>query len=1232
MTRTPGRARKLFLLTSTALVSLGGFARGDDFVASNAAELGFAITLAGAVPSTTSTITLTGNITLAGALPIIGATGANRTLTIIGNGFTVSGGGASRIFFINSGTVAIQNTVLTNGVAIGGAGGDADIRGGSGGGGGLGGGGGVFVRSGASLTLEGVAMTGNSATGGAGGQQIQAGFLNETGGGGGGMGGRGGLGVYDETDDQSAGGGGGGTFIAGQNGNFTSAGAGGGPNGGAGGGPTGGTGGEFSGGGGAFVNLAPGPQRGGGGGFGGGGGGGVTGGAGGFGGGGGGGLQGGNGGFGGGQGGTLFGGTPGFGGGSTIGQFGGGGAGLGGAVFVMEGSTLLVRNGRDVAGTETVASGGAVTGGAAGGGLANAGQGLGTGFFLEGGASVTFQTDAGRDAIMSDTIASNLADGGITKQGAGILRLTGLGSTYTGGTRVTDGTLVVFNDTSLGGAAGGITISNGATLRSINTLNSTRAITLSTGGGTLDTLSANMNLTGPVTGAGKLVKRSAGTLTLSAANTFSGGMTVEGGTLRLLNNAAAGTGAITTTGSVVSYGNGVTLANPIVINSNTTQLEVLGADTATQAGDISETGGARPLEKIGTGTLTLTGANTYTGSTTISGGALRIGNGGTTGSVGAGNVVNNGILTFERSNALTFSNVISGAGSLNQNGTGSLILNGTNTYTGATAVNGGSLFVNGSAAASSGLTVNTGGVVGGTGQLPGTTVNAGGALAPGNSVGTITVNGNLTLNAGSATTIEVQGPAADRINVTGTATLAGTLQVVPLGGAYAFNTPYTILNAAGGRAGTFATVQSGFTGALSATVTYDPNNVFLTLSANPLSPLLSGGTQNRRNAAAAIDSALLGGRNIDFLLPLFAQPAVDGIRLGLDQLSGQVHTAAAPAGAVIAGQFLSAMLDPNALGRQAMGGPLAYAPEAGSRPAGISAINKAAGSTAATDDSGRIAVWATMPGTSGHVDGNARIGSHRRAERAISMSVGADMRAGSDAIVGGAMSGGRVTASLAAGLGAMTAEVFQAGVYGFAQYGALSLGGAAAYTMMEIDSTRAVPVLGIDTLKATYRAHGFSGRFEAAYDLARWPGLSFAPVAALQVSTLYMPAFTETNATGIPAAGLTVASGNAVALRGELGGRVEIRTRMNGTDVSFFARAAWGLYGERDAQMSAAFTGLPGLAFTVTGAQADRNTSLLSAGFDMALTPSVSFGARFDGEYGANITRTAGTARLRIEF
>ena len=110
-------------------------------------------------------------------------------------------------------------------------------------------------------------------------------------------------------------------------------------------------------------------------------------------------------------------------------------------------------------------------------------------------------------------------------------------------------------------------------------------------------------------------------------------------------------------------------------------------DTSTFAGMISGTGSVR---QDGTGTTVLTAANSYSGGTTISAGVLQLGNGGTTGSI-QGDIVNNSVLAFNRSDILTVPSAISGTGSVRQEGTGTTVLTAANTYSGPTAVNSGTL-------------------------------------------------------------------------------------------------------------------------------------------------------------------------------------------------------------------------------------------------------------------------------------------------------------------------------------------------------------------------------------------------------------------------------------------------------------------------------------------------------------------------------------------------------------
>ena len=301
--------------------------------------------------------------------------------------------------------------------------------------------------------------------------------------------------------------------------------------------------------------------------------------------------------------------------------------------------------------------------------------------------------------------------GSLIKAGSGSLSLQGNGIAYSGNTVVSAGTLQVYNGSNFSnGTISGNTLSiaSGAVLEMYTDT------TNNAGDGANQILGSDNNTT--VSGAGIFRKTGPGILgsaynangQLTMAMSPAGLIDIEGGTLR--NGGWSGT-TWTNNQASMYIAAGATLdlwdGHTVYVNSlsgsgtvdknqgsgGTVNLTLGVANGSGQFdGVIQNSKTYLSLTKAGSGVQILTGNNTYSGPTTVSGGTLQIGNGGTSGSIdGTSSITNNATLVYNRSDGGTLASAISGGGNLVTTGGGTFVVPVQHTYTGSTTINGGKL-------------------------------------------------------------------------------------------------------------------------------------------------------------------------------------------------------------------------------------------------------------------------------------------------------------------------------------------------------------------------------------------------------------------------------------------------------------------------------------------------------------------------------------------------------------
>ena len=151
----------------------------------------------------------------------------------------------------------------------------------------------------------------------------------------------------------------------------------------------------------------------------------------------------------------------------------------------------------------------------------------------------TIQPDANTTLTLSGLLSGS---GGVAMTGDGKLSLQG-NNTYTGGTTIAKGTLVIQSDSNLGASSGGLTFSGGA-LQTVSTMTTDRAVALNSLAMIQPDANTTLKLSGLLSGSGGIAMLGDGTLSLSGNNTFSGGTGVFSGTLAINGSSPTGTGPV----------------------------------------------------------------------------------------------------------------------------------------------------------------------------------------------------------------------------------------------------------------------------------------------------------------------------------------------------------------------------------------------------------------------------------------------------------------------------------------------------------------------------------------------------------------------------------------------------------------------------------------------------------------------------------------------------------------
>lgn len=722
---------------------------------------------------------------------------------------------------------------------------------------------------------------------------------------------------------------------------------------------------------------------------------------------------------------------------------------------------------------------------------------------------------------------------------------------FIGETAVTDGgTIIVSEDAALGNADARLRlIGGGLRIAGSDMTSLDRKVSLE-GLGWIDIADAGNRVTllQEATGDGALLKRGAGTLVLGQASSYTGGTLVEAGVLQ------AGTA-----GAFV----------------NSTDFAVNG------------------------GRLDLNGYDLTMASLSGEGGTLDLGS---------------ASLTIDQAANTIFDGNVDGSGSLTKSGAGTLVLNGGNSYSGATTVKAGGLVIGDATHADAQLagivSVENGAFLGGSGSVGTLYAQAGSVIAPGNSIGTLRVAGDLTFDKDATYVAEIEGTGtSDRIDVGGTATLGGAkVYVEKAAGIYMPGRRYTLLSAEGGISGTFGDMSQNMP-FVDMGLAYDANAVYLDIARNGVDFASVARTRNQKSVASAIETLGAGNGIYDTVV---MQEGENNARRAFDALSGEIHTSAR-----------TALINDSSIIRNAVLDRIGAA--FGSARQGAASAVVATDANASGLSAPQAAIWGQAVGSWSETDSNGNAGK-------LKQSTGGFI-AGYDAEVVenwrlGAVAGySRTSFDVDERHSSGDSDNYHLGIYGGTQWDATMLKAGLAYSWHRIETDRLVAYPGFsESLDGNYDGNSFQafGEVSHRFDVK---GAAIEPFANLAVVRLQTEGFNEKGGNSALRFGKETTTTSFTTL----GLRATVPVMLGTTEVRLNGALGWQhAFGDTAPNASAAFDN--GTAFQVTGIPVAEDSAVVKAGFDIDLGHDATLGLEYSGQYGADFTQNTGRAKLSVKF